>query len=133
PEIPIQIITPDDVRESIRETRTHLQQAATRIAWQVEMETWVTLGYKSWDEMREAEYGDIAIMVPRKDRPELVERLRDAGLTHESIASTVGVNKKTIQRDLSGGHLSTSKDKPGSGPLTDEERKLLANSEAIVE
>ena len=110
PEAPLQVITPDDVRESIRQARWHLGNAAARIAWQVEMETWVTLGYRSWDEMREAEYGGIAVIVPKEDRLDLVGRLHAAGLTQRSIAATIGVDERTIRRDLTTGQMSGSDD-----------------------
>lgn len=110
PDVPFQVITPDDVRESIRRTRFHLVKAAAGIAWQVEMETWVTLGYRSWDEMREAEYGGIAVIVPKEDRLDLVGRLHAAGLTQKSIAATIGVDERTIRRDLTTGQMSGSDD-----------------------
>ncbi|MGD7707742.1 hypothetical protein [Microlunatus sp. Y2014] len=110
PEIPLQVITPDDVRESIRQTMWHLGNAMARVAWQVEMETWVTLGYKSWDEMREAEYGGIAVIVPKEDRLDFVGRLHAAGLTQRSIAATIGVDERTIRRDLTTGQMSGSDD-----------------------
>lgn len=99
PEIPLQIITPDDVRESIRRAKVGLERAAEEIVWQIEREAWVTLGYPSWDAMREAEYGGAAFMVPRKDRPELVERMRAAGLTQQEVAATAGVTERTVRRD----------------------------------
>ena len=123
PEAPLQVITPDDVRESIRQTRWHLGNAAARIAWQVEMETWVTLGYRSWDEMREAEYGGIAVIVPKEDRLDLVGRLHAAGLTQKSIAATIGVDERTIRRDLATGQLSGADDVIEAEIVEDEEHE----------
>ncbi|MCT1618495.1 hypothetical protein [Janibacter hoylei] len=111
PEVPVQLITPDDVRESIRQTRWHLGNAAARIAWQVEMEAWVTLGYSSWGAMREAEYGGAAFMVPSKSRPEIVRRIKEIEvgktarggskhLTDQEIADTAGVSRRQVQDDL---------------------------------
>lgn len=99
PEIPLQVITPTDVRASIRRARRGLEQAAEEIVWQIEMEAWRTLGYSSWGAMREAEYGGAAFMVPRKDRPELVARIRAAGLTQREAAATAGVTEQTIYND----------------------------------
>lgn len=123
PEVPVQLITPDDVRESIRQTRWHLGNAAARIAWQVEMETWVTLGYRSWDEMREAEYGGIAVIVPKEDRLDLVGRLHAAGLTQKSIAATIGVDERTIRRDLATGQMSGGDDVIEAEIVEDEEHE----------
>lgn len=108
PEIPLQVITPADVRASIRRATRSLEKAAEEIVWQVEMEAWRTLGYSSWNAMREAEYGDAAFMVPKKDRPELVGRMRRAGLTQKEIADTAGVTERTVRSDLSTGNFSGS-------------------------
>ena len=100
PEIPLQIITPNDVRASISRARRSLEKAAVEIVWQIEMEGWRTLGYSSWGAMREAEYGGAAFMVPNKNRPELVSRIRAAGLTQQEIADTAGIARNTVAADL---------------------------------
>lgn len=100
PEVPLRVITPALVRESVQNARRNLREAADEIIWQIAMETWRTLGYKSWDEMREAEYGGAAFMVPRKDRQELVGRMRELGLTQEQIAGTAGVARSTVASDI---------------------------------
>ena len=98
--VPIRIITPGDVRASIKRAKRSLEKAAEEIVWQVEMEAWKTLGYTSWSAMREAEYGGAAFMVPARQRPELVERMRATGLTQQDIADTAGVSDETVRRDL---------------------------------
>lgn len=100
PEVPVQVITPADVRASIARARRSLERAAEEIVWQIEMEAWRTLGYSSWGAMREAEYGGAAFMVPSKSRPELVARIRAKGLTHKEIGDTAGVSDETVRRDL---------------------------------
>ena len=100
PDIPFQVITAADVRASIARARRSLEKAAEEIVWQIEMEGWRTLGYSSWGAMREAEYGGAAFMVPSKNRPELVARIRAAGLTQQEIADTAGVSEGTVRNDL---------------------------------
>lgn len=100
PEVPLQVITPADVRASIARARRSLERAAEEIVWQIEMEAWRTLGYSSWGAMREAEYGGAAFMVPSKSRPELVARIRAKGLTNQEIADTAGVSEPTVRRDI---------------------------------
>lgn len=113
PEIPLQVITPDLVRASIRRARRNLEAAAEEIVWQIEMEAWRTLGYPSWSAMREAEYGGAAFMVPSKSRPEIVARIKavEVGrtvrgnskhLTNQEIADTVGVGRTQVHYDLHG-------------------------------
>lgn len=98
--IQFEVITPDDVRASVKRAKASLERAAEEIVWQVEREAWVTLGYTSWTAMREAEYGDAAFMVPSRQRPELVQRMRAKGLTQQEIADTAGIDRRTVIRDL---------------------------------
>lgn len=90
----------NSVRESIAIARSHGEKFFEQIVWQVENEVWTVLGYRSWDELREAEYQDMGVVAPRADRPELVSRLRSKGLTQGQIAGTLGVSQPTVQRDL---------------------------------
>ena len=99
-EVPLQVITPADVRASIARARRSLERAAEEIVWQIEMEAWRTLGYSSWGAMREAEYGGAAFMVPSKNRPELVARIEAAGLSKRETARTAGVDEGTVRNDL---------------------------------
>lgn len=115
PEVPLQVITPADVRASIARARRSLERAAEEIVWQIEMEAWRTLGYSSWGAMREAEYGGAAFMVPAKNRPELVSRMRAKGLTQQEIADTAGVTDATVRRDLASQPQPTN---VGSGSIT---------------
>ena len=111
PEVPIQVITPNDVRASIRRARKSLEDAASEIVWQIEMEAWRTLGYSSWTAMREAEYGGAAFMVPSKSQPEIVRRIKaiEVGrtarggskhLTDQEIADTAGISRRQVQAHL---------------------------------
>jgi transcriptional regulator with XRE-family HTH domain len=100
PEVPLQVITPELVRASISRARRSLEKAAEEIIWQIEREAWRTLGYSSWTAMREAEYGGAAFMVPSKNRPELIARIRAAGLTQREIAATAGVSQQQVSNDL---------------------------------
>lgn len=115
PHVPLQVITPSEVRGSIRRAKKSLEDAAKEIVWQIEMEAWRTLGYSSWTSMREVEYGGAAFMVPSKSRPEIVARIKaieigrtargDAKhLTDQEIADTVGVSRSRVQDDLNGNH-----------------------------
>jgi hypothetical protein len=88
-----------DVRTSIDNAKSSLEEAANEIVWQVENRVWTHLGYADWNEMREAEYGGAAFMVPREDRPELQVRLKSAGLTNAVVAETMGVGVRTVERE----------------------------------
>lgn len=59
--------------------------------------------------MRESEYGGAAFMVPAKNRPELVARMRAKGLTQQEIADTAGVSHQTVGRDLANVQMDIEK------------------------
>lgn len=92
--------TYSEVRGSIAVAREAGAKFFEQIVWQVERRAWEVLGYADWDAMREAEYADMGVVVPRADRPEIVTRLRRVGLTQQAIADTVGVSKATVVNDL---------------------------------
>lgn len=96
----IDAITYGEVKDSVATAKASLEAAAEQIVWQIENHAWIVLGYRDWNEMREAEYGGAAFMVPRAERPELVARLRRSGLTQQEIAETAGVGIATVNRDL---------------------------------
>lgn len=89
-----------DVRRSVERAKASLEAAAEQIVWQVENRAWEVLGYADWNEMRAAEYGGAAFMVPRAERPELVARLRRSGLTNQEVADTAGIDERTARRDF---------------------------------
>lgn len=137
-EIPFTVITPDVVRNSVQRARNSLEVAAKEIVWQIEMEGWRTLGYKSWPEMREAEYGGAAFMVPSNKRPEIVAQLKslEVGktargkpkhLTDQEIADTVGVSRSQVQDDLNGNNKKSS-----SGQNVAECERLVAEVDKPV-
>lgn len=98
-----------EVRQSVDSAKASLEAAAEQIVWQIEHRVWAVLGYADWNEMREAEYGGAAFMVPRAERPELLARMRRSGLTQQEIADTAGITDRQVRRDLaSTGHLSGS-------------------------
>lgn len=103
-----------EVKESIESAKASLEAAAEQIVWQIEHRAWEVLGYGDWNEMREAEYGGAAFMVPRAERPELVARMRRSGLTQQEIADTAGVSRPTIVNDLA----SMSKPDIEAPPIT---------------
>lgn len=110
-EVPLEVITPNDVRASVRRAKKSLEKAAEEIVWQIEREAWRTLGYKSWDAMRQAEYGGAAVILPTKVRPEIVRKLKeipvgktargkDKHLTDKEVAETLGVSTSQVSNDL---------------------------------
>jgi hypothetical protein len=59
------------------------------------------LGYATWDDYAAAEFESVrGLRMPREDRAEVVQSLRQAGLSIRAIASATGIGDKTVQRDL---------------------------------
>lgn len=92
--------TYSQVRDSVATAREAGAKFFEQIVWQVERRAWEVLGHESWDAMREAEYADMGVVVPRADRPEIVTRLRRTGLLQQEIADTLGVSRATVAADL---------------------------------
>jgi len=103
-------VTYGEVRESVALARESGTKFFEQIVWQIERQAWTVLGHASWDAMRETEYGEMGVVVPRADRPEVVARMRKSGLTQRQIAETVGVNEATVSRDLANASSDLSVD-----------------------
>ena len=56
------------------------------------------LGYASWDEYCEIEFGSNRIRLPREERQETVRSMREAGLSNRAIASATGMSEPTVRR-----------------------------------
>ncbi|MEW2010889.1 hypothetical protein AB0300_15580 [Microbacterium sp. NPDC078814] len=96
----VKSITEADVDASIERVRRHAESIWDEWAWQVENRTWEIKGYASWDEMRHAEYTNLnGVQAPRAERPELIARFRQAGLTQKETAGTLGVGINTVARN----------------------------------
>lgn len=58
------------------------------------------LGYASWDEYCEIEFGSNRIRLPREERQDTVRSMREAGLSIRAIQSATGAAKSTVEADL---------------------------------
>jgi hypothetical protein len=61
---------------------------------------WLALGYASWDEYCTREFGTSRLRLPREDRQETVNSLRESGLSIPAIATATGLGYGTIQRAI---------------------------------
>lgn len=112
-------ITVADARASVATARGHLELAAAQIIWQIENAAWEVLGYDDWDQMRDAEYGGAACMVPTGSRARITQRLKEIPvgitarggekhLTDRQIADTLGISRSQVQDDLHDNNKSSS-------------------------
>ena len=61
---------------------------------------WVALGYESWDAYCAAEFPTSRLRLPREERSEVVNSLREAGLSIRAIEAATGVSRKTVIKDI---------------------------------
>jgi biotin operon repressor len=93
-------VTREEVHASIQRTKSSLMEAAKQIVWQIQNKTWRVLGYATWDEMREAEYGGAAVRLSTEERLKIVPELAREGLSQKVIGETLGVSQEQIGRDI---------------------------------
>ncbi|WP_157181410.1 hypothetical protein [Actinopolymorpha alba] len=81
----------------------------------------LALGYRSWTEYAEREFGQMPLRLPKQDRQELVVRLGDMGMSSRAIAPIAGVDSATVRRDLSGGATAPPDSRAGGGRPADDD------------
>jgi hypothetical protein len=84
----------DDIKGFVTFTWDLVQEAYAGRAWAV-------LGYSSWDDYCEEEFGASRLRLPREERSEVVASLHEAGLSVRAIAVATGSSKSTVARELS--------------------------------
>jgi len=90
-------------------------------AWQLikqayESRAWEALGYPTWDDYCTREFGTSRLRLPREERAEVVQSLRESGLSTRAIASATGIDRGTVRKDLQvgGNHPPAQVDVPDS-------------------
>lgn len=61
---------------------------------------WAALGYRSWDDYCQREFGTSRLRLPREERQEVVASLRESGLSTRAIAAATGIDRNTVMSDL---------------------------------
>lgn len=91
----------DRIKVAVEGTWLLIQEAYTSRAW-------AALGYDTWDDYCNAEFGATRLRLPREERQEVVASLRESGLSIRAIASATGINKETVSRDLQVSGIQTA-------------------------
>lgn len=71
---------------------------------------WEHLGYKTWDEYVDGEFGASRLQLSPEHRQKAVQELRLAGLSQRAIGEALGVGQATVSRTLAAGHPDGSPD-----------------------
>lgn len=69
---------------------------------------WEALGYDGWDAYVDGEFGAERLRLSPEHRQKAVVELRLAGLSTRAIGSAVGVDQRTVRRDLASGAASAA-------------------------
>lgn len=84
----------DRIKVAVDGTWLLIQQAYKSRAWSA-------LGYKSWDDYCTREFGTSRLRLPREERQEVVQSLREIGMSVRAIAAATGQGIGTVHRELS--------------------------------
>lgn len=91
-----------EAREITERIRASLETLWSAVIEAYERRAHIALGYSTWDEYCRTEFGSNRIRLPREERAETVQSLKESGLSNRAIASATGVDEKTIRNDLAG-------------------------------
>lgn len=92
----------DAARRRADRIRTAAEELWDTIAVAYQQRDWLALGYASWDEYCQQEFGSLRIRIPREERAEIVASLRDSGLSLRAIEAATGLSTATSRRALAG-------------------------------
>jgi hypothetical protein len=90
----------DEARALTDQIKADAETLWDNIATAYTRRAWAALDYSSWDEYCIREFGSSRLRLPREERPEMVASLRQSGLSIRAIASATGIDKNTVQADL---------------------------------
>lgn len=92
--------SPDEARSITDRIKVAVEATWHLIAEAYQRGAWKALGYSSWDDYCTREFGTSRLRLPREERADTVQSLRDAGLSIRAIEAATGVTAKTIRKDI---------------------------------
>lgn len=96
------MITEEEARDLTDRIRAGIDDVWDLVVEAHERNAWKALGYPNWDAYHEAEFGDLKVRPSRLDRPQVVQKLRDAEMSTRAIGTAVGASEGTVRGNLSG-------------------------------
>lgn len=113
-----QVLAANEARQLTDKIRAGLEGIYQLIIDAYQHRVWMPLGYSSWDEYVRREFGSQSLRPPLEEREEVVQSLRDSGLSTRAIASATQTSKGTVERALN------SAGAPNGAPDTPSQRIL---------
>jgi hypothetical protein len=92
-----------DIRIHLDSISFQLDQVVEKVKRAKAGDAHLALGYRSWTEYVSTEFAGKSLRLDRQDRRGLVALLAGEGTSTRAIAPVVGVDRKTVERDISGG------------------------------
>jgi Domain of unknown function (DUF4326) len=92
----------DSIRAGLVAISEQLEDLSETIGRAYRGRDWAALGYSSWDGYATAEFGADRMRLPREKRQEVTAALRAELLSTRAIAGVLGIDDRTVRRDLSG-------------------------------
>src|SRR5699024_11172529 len=93
-------LTPDRARDLTDKIRAGLEGVFEMIKSAYSGFAWASLGYGSWDEYVQREFGNLTLRPPREDREEILSSMRDAGMSIRAIATATQLSYGTVHSSL---------------------------------
>lgn len=123
-DIEIQQATPELARQLTDRIKVGVDAIWELIKQAYQTRAWAALGYGSWDDYCQREFGTSAIRLPREERQEVVASMREIGMSIRAIGSATGAGYETVRRALNTGDPNESRDAESSNtsPSTTPER-----------
>lgn len=100
-----------EARERVGRVKSAITQAREDLVSLWRERAWVALGYASWDELCDTEFG-VRMALPRNERREVVNELRREGMSTRAIGSALGVHGTTVVGDLKATAEKSAVDEP---------------------
>ena len=72
---------------------------------------WLALGYESWQDYLDAEFSGISLRPPKELEEQVINELRQAGMSTRGIASATEISPRTVRRRLDSGGADAPPDK----------------------
>lgn len=93
-------LTPEKAKELTSQLRNSLHDTSQLYinAWRHQV--WKTLGYTSWEEYINGEFGDLRVALPKEQRSATVIEMAEAGMPTRAIATTTGISKSSVNREI---------------------------------
>lgn len=88
-----------EARARVDRVRLAVSQAREDLVSLWREHAWLSLGYASWDELCDAEFG-VRMALPREERREVVADLRAEGMSTRAIGSALGIADQTVRADM---------------------------------